>query len=122
LEQQLVELQKEKKLYRETVSYLLFKLRVALDVTESLSNFLRDELSVVRNVREAYIFRSGQITNVWIQLSRLDVAAEMAIAETETKIFRLFPRTKLRFLVVPRNVANLSKEVPRSAQRVLMRS
>lgn len=122
LEQQLVELKQENQRYREAVRFLLFKTRIALDLTESLLNFLSDELSTVKNVREVFVFKSGQVTNIWIQLSRRDVDSEMTVAETETKIFRLFPKTKLRFLVVPRGVANLSKEVPHSAKRVRLSS
>jgi hypothetical protein len=120
LEKQLVELQNENKLFRDAVSHLLLKLRVALDLTESLSSFLREDLSGVENVRDAYVFRSGEVTNVWLQLLRRDVDSEMAIAETQRKIFRLFPNQKLRFLVVPRDIGDIRKDVPRHARRLVI--
>lgn len=118
LEKQLAELKTENRQYRETVSFLLSSLWAALDPMESLISLLCEELRPIKKTVFFLIFRVGDVTNIWIQLSNRELKTEMAVAAVQSKVYRVFPTTNIRFLVVPQNIANLRGLAPRTARVV----
>jgi hypothetical protein len=121
LEKQLNDLRTENQRYREAVGFLLRRLWAALDPIESLVSLLKEELQSIKNLSFFLTFRVGEVTNVWIQLSRRDVKTEMAVAEMQSKVLRLFSTTKIQFLVVPANTANLKKLAPEKARVITLK-
>jgi hypothetical protein len=116
VEKQISDLKTENRQYRMAISFLLRSLWAALDPMESMVSLLDEELTPIKNVAFFLVFKTNDLTNIWIQLSRRDLQTETAVAEVQYKVFRIFPNGKKHFLVVPRNVANLRKLAPRNVR------